>query len=284
MPGRSGRGFTLVELLVVVALAGVVLGALGRLLLSNQQFYRSESQVLDVEQGLRAVAQLIPAELRELSAQGGDILAMGRDSITIRAMRSLDVICALPSAAAGEVVVADSLSFGWRMVDPARDRALVFRDGDPATADDDRWLDLGISSVNAGAACGDGSAGTTLHLAGPTADLDSVSLGSPLRTYERVTYRLYADDQGLSWLGERGYADGSWSALSPVAGPLRRVSGLSFAYYDSAGVPTAIRTAVARISVAARGLSTGPIEEPGRATSGRQFEDSVVVQAALRND
>lgn len=280
----TGRGFTLVELLVVVVLAGAVLGAIGQLLQSNQQFYRSQSEVFDVEEGLRAVAQLLPAELRELSARGGDIVAMGRDSITLRAMRSLGVICAPPDVADGTVVVADSLSFGWRAVDPARDRALVFRDGDPATADDDRWLDLAVSSVSAGAPCGDGSAGTTLHLAGATADLDSVSAASPLRTYERVTYRLYADDQGLSWLGERGYSDGGWSALSPVAGPLRRVGGLSFTYYDSAGAPTAVPAAVVRIGVVARGLSAGPIEVPGRAASGRQYEDSVVVQAALRND
>jgi prepilin-type N-terminal cleavage/methylation domain-containing protein len=278
------KGFTLVELMVVVVLAGVVLGAIGQLLQSNQRFYRSQSQVLEVEEGLRAVAQLVPAELRDLSAWGGDIIAMGRDSITLRAMRSLGVICAPPNVAAGTVVVADSLSFGWRAVDPARDRALVFRDGDPATADDDRWLDLGVSSVSAGAACGDGSAGTTVHLAGSPADLDGVSMGSPLRTYERVTYRLYADDQGLSWLGERGYSDGRWSALSPVAGPLRRVGGLSFSYYDSVGAPTAVPTAVARIGVVARGLSAGPIELPGRTASGRQYEDSIVVQAALRND
>jgi prepilin-type N-terminal cleavage/methylation domain-containing protein len=283
MRGRCA-GFTLVELLVVVVLAGVVLGAVGQLLQANQRFYRSQSQVLDVEAGLRAVAQLVPAELRELSARGGDIIAMGSDSITIRAMRSLGVICSPPDVAAGALVVADSLSFGWRAMDPERDRVLVFRDGDPAAADDDRWLDFGLSSVSAGAACRDGASGTRLHLSGPTADLDSVPEGSPLRTYERVTYRLYADDQGQSWLGERGYSDAGWSALSPVAGPLRRVGGLSFTYYDSAGGATAVPAAVVRIGVVARGRSAAPIAVPGRAASGRPYEDSIVAQAFLRND
>jgi prepilin-type N-terminal cleavage/methylation domain-containing protein len=281
---RAGRGFTLPELLVVVVLAGVVLGAVGQVLQANQRFYRSQSQVLDVEEGLRAVAQLVPAELRELSARSGDILAMGRDSITIRAMRSLGVVCAPPDLAAASVVVADSLSFGWRAADPERDRALVFRDGDPAVADDDRWLDLGISTAGGGAACSDGASGTRLHLAGGAADLDGVAEGAPLRTYERVTYRLYADDQGQSWLGERGFSDGGWSALSPVAGPLRRVGGLSFTYYDSAGGPTAVPSTVVRIGVVARGMSAGPIALPGRTASGRRYEDSIVVQAALRND
>lgn len=281
---RAPRGFTLVELLVVVVLAGVVMGAVCRLLLANQRFYRSQAQVLDVEEGLRAVAQLMPAELRELSARGGDIIALGRDSITLRAMRGLGVTCAPANAGAGTVVEADSLSVGWRAVDPARDRALVYREGDPDTPDDDRWLDLGISSSSVHATCGDGSPGTLLHLTGATADLDRVSAGSPLRTYERVTYRLYTDDQGLSWLGQRGFSDGGWSALSPVAGPLRRVGGLSFSFFDSAGASTAVPTAVARIGVVARGLSAGPIDVPGRAATGRRYEDSVAVQAALRND
>jgi len=280
--GRRSTGFTLVELLVVVVLAGVVLGAVGTLLQANQRFYRSQSQVLDVEEGLRAVAQLIPAELRELSARDGDILAMGRDSITVRAMRSLGVICAPPLAGAGTVVVADSLTFGWRAVDPERDRALVFREGDPVAADDDRWLDVAVSSVSGGA-CRDGAAGTRLHLVGAGAGLDSVTEGSPLRTYERVTYRLYTDDQGLSWLGQRAYSEGGWSALSPVAGPLRRVGGLSFSYFDSGGAPAPLPGAVVRIGVVARGLSAAPIAVPGRAASGRQYEDSVVVQVFLRN-
>jgi prepilin-type N-terminal cleavage/methylation domain-containing protein len=281
---RRENGFTLVELLVVLVLAGVVVAAICQSLQSNQRFYRSQSQLLDVEEGLRAVAQLVPAELRELNARGGDIVAMGRDSITLRAMRSLGVICAPPNVSAGTIVIADSLSFGWRAVDPSRDRALVFRDGDETSADDDRWLDFGVAGVRSGVACGDGSAGTTLRLTGPTSDLDGVSAGSPLRTYERVTYRLYTDDQGLSWLGERGYSDGAWSALSPVAGPLRRAGGLSFDYYDSAGAPAAAAPGVVRIGVAARGLSAGPIAVPGRTTSGRQYEDSVVVQVALRNN
>jgi type II secretory pathway pseudopilin PulG len=281
---RREMGFTLVELLVVLVLAGAVVAVICRSLQSNQRFYRSQSQVLDVEEGLRAIAQLVPAELRELNARGGDVLAMGRDSITLRAMRSLGVICAPPNASAGTVVIADSLNFGWRAVDPSRDRALVFLDGEESSADDDRWLDFGVAGVSGGAACGDGSAGTTFRLAGPTADLDGVSAGSPLRTYERVTYRLYTDDQGLSWLGERGFSDGTWSALSPVAGPLRRTGGLSFDYYDSAGAPAVVALAITRIGVVARGQSAGPIAVPGRATTGRRYEDSVVAQVALRNN
>lgn len=281
---RGASGVTLVELLVVLVVGGAVLGAVAGVLHDNQRFYRSESQVLDVEDGLRAVVQLLPAELRELDARGGDLVAMGRDSVSLRATRSLGVICARPDPATGVAVVADSLTFGWRAVDPSRDRALVLREGDPDTPDDDRWLDLAITGASAGAACDGGGRGTSLHLSGATADLDGVPAGSPLRTYERVVYRLYTDEQGLSWLGERGYGGGAWSSLSPVAGPLRRVGGLTFSFYDTAGAPAARPGDVARICIVARGLSAAAIDIPGRTASGRQYEDSIVVQVALRNN
>ncbi|HTT68733.1 MAG TPA: hypothetical protein VMF70_11955 [Gemmatimonadales bacterium] len=285
MSALRGRevGVTLVELLIGLVLGGVVVGTVGRVLQDNQRFYRSESQVMDVEDGLRAVAQLLPAELRELDARGGDLVAIGPDSVGIRATRSLAVTCAPADPAAGVVVLADSLTFGWRAIDPSRDRALVFRDGDPDTADDDRWVEFGVVGVGAGR-CDDGGPGTSVRLAGATADLDGVPPGSPVRTYERVVYRSYTDDQGQAWLGERGYGGGAWSSLSPVAGPLRRVGGLSFTFYDSAGAPAADPGAVARIGITVRGLSATPIEIPGRTTSGRQYEDSVAVQVALRNN
>ena len=281
---RPTAGATLVELVVALVLGGVVAGAVGVVLHDHQRFYRSESQILDVEEGLRAVVQLLPAELRELDARAGDLVALGRDSVSIRAMRGLAVICAAPDRASGSVVIADSLTYGWRGIDPTRDRALVFRDGDPGTAADDRWLDFTVTSVGAATRCGDGGPGTGLRLAGPTADLDSVAAGSPVRTYERVVYRLYADDQGQSWLGERGYGGGSWSALSPVAGPLRRAGGLAFAFFDSAGAATSDPQAVVRVGITARGLSAAAIDVPGRAASGRPFEDSVAVAVAPRNN
>jgi hypothetical protein len=191
-PRRRSAGVTLVELLVALVLGGVVLGTVGRVLHDNQRFYRSESQILDVEDGLRAVVQLLPAELRELDARSGDLVAMGRDSISVRAMRAFGMTCTTPDPASGTVVLSDSLTFGWRAIDPSRDRALIFRDGDPDTADDDRWLDFAISGTSPGATCDGGAPGTSVRLAGPTADLDSVAAGSPLRTSER---------SGPSWCG-----------------------------------------------------------------------------------
>jgi prepilin-type N-terminal cleavage/methylation domain-containing protein len=277
--GRPGRGFTLVELLVGLVLGGVVLAGAYGVLLSSQRFYRAQAAILEVHQGVRAAVQVLVAELRDLDPGGGDIVAIGPDSISIHAPRRLAFVCANPRTG-GRLVVRDTLSYGFRAVDPARDRALVLCDGGAAAAEPG-WLDVAVTSATAGARCDDGAAGTALVVAAPPGALDSVPDGSPVRTYEREVYRLYADDGGSWWLGERAFTDGGWAAISPVAGPLQARTGVRFAYLDSAGTPTADPRAVARISIAIRGLSSAPV--PGSGGHQVRFADSLLTVVRPRN-
>ena len=282
----ASRGFTLVELLVGVVLGGVVAAALCRLLQDSQRFYRSQAQVVGVQQGLRAVAHVLASELRELDARDGDLVAIGPDSVTIRAQRTFAVVCAPPDPDGGSVVLADVLTFETREPDPARDRALVLADGErgEASAEADEWLDFGVAGVSAGKVCADGSPGTSVRLAGDVAALARVPAGAPVRTYERTTYRLYADEDGIAWLGERHLTSAAWSALSPVAGPLSRGDGLAFAWRDSAGTEVTTPAAVSQVDIVVRGLSNEPISIPGRRATGRRYFDSLGVHVALRNN
>lgn len=282
MSGRAGgRGFTLVELVVAVVLGTVVLGAACQVFVSSQRFFRLQSSVLEVHAGLRAAMQVLSAELRELDASGRDIVALGSDSISIHATRGIEFVCAPPDPATGRIVVRSSLSSGYRDVDPARDRALVFREGDPMTEDDDVWLDFGIASAGGAASCSDGAAATELRLLGPVRALDSVGPGAPVRWYERTVYRLYADETGAWWLGVRSYSDGAWAPLSPVAGPLRHPSGLQLTYYDAAGAATADPSRVARVDLVVRAAGSALLQTVG----GRQghWADSLASVVYLRN-
>jgi hypothetical protein len=282
---RSSAGLALIELMVALALTGIVLGSVCQILVDNQRFYRSTSQILDVQQGIRAVAQLLPGELRQVDAAAGDIMAMGPDSITIKALRNTYFICAPPVPAAGTIIIRNDLIFGYREVDATRDRALVFRDGDTRSTGDDAWLDLAISSTSAGATCSDDSgAGTTMTLTGTISKLDSVTVGSPVRTYERITYRLYADAEGIGWLGVRNFVNGSWSSISPIAGPLQGTNGITLTYYDSTGTVTAAPTSVAQIGVVVRGISVAPIRIPGRRANLLKYQDSMATRVTMRNN
>lgn len=283
----SRAGFTLIELIIAVAMSSIVLGAVYRILVNNQRFYRAQSQIVEVQQNVRAVAEILPAELRELDAADGDIIAMSADSLRIKAMRSFATICATPDAATGRIVLRNSLTFQYRAFDPTRDSALVFSDGNVQSTTDDTWLHSPVAAVATGVTCADGTAGTRLTLTGMVgpggiAQLANVTSGSPVRTFEVVNYRLYDDGTGTWWLGVRTYSSGAWSATSPVAGPLRPADGIAFTYYDANGAVTAVPANVAQIQLTVRGRSTQPIQVEGRPTG--QYQDSLTAYVALRNN
>jgi prepilin-type N-terminal cleavage/methylation domain-containing protein len=57
-------GFTLIELVVVVAIFGIFMVALGQLLLSNERSYQATDQTADSQQNVRAIAEILERDLR----------------------------------------------------------------------------------------------------------------------------------------------------------------------------------------------------------------------------
>src|SRR5437773_316193 len=96
MPHLNRRGLTLVELLVALVLLSIVSAALYRVLVSNQRIYQAQTQRIDMQQNIRAAAQILPADLRELDASEGDISAASATSVTFRAMRWIGIMCSAP--------------------------------------------------------------------------------------------------------------------------------------------------------------------------------------------
>ena len=277
------RGFSLAELLVALVVASIVLASVCSALLGAQRFYRAQAQVLEVQQNVRVVAQVLSQEIRGLDAGDGDIVAMSDTAITLKAPRALGVTCAAPDVARGVLIVRNSLTSGLRAVDPARDSVLVFRDGDPTIATDDRWLRSSLSATGP-AACADGAAGSRLTLGGAVgglSQLDGVGAGSPIRAFEVVRYRLYDDGGGRWWLGTQSFTGGGWSVTSPIAGPLRPRDGVAFAYTDAAGEMVSSPSAVRLVRVVVRGRSSAPIRSVGRPSAA--YQDSAVVSVFLRN-
>jgi prepilin-type N-terminal cleavage/methylation domain-containing protein len=286
-------GFTLVELIVAITISGLVMGSIYKILAGNQRFYQAQNQIMDVQQNIRAVAQILPGELRGLDPDGGDIIAMSDNAITIRAMRAFSVLCDTLTAAnvtARQITIRNSLTSGYRAMDATRDSVLVFREGNPQLSNDDKWLHAPIAGSTS-ANCADGSAGTRLTLTGmvngdslgvkATVGDRGVLLGAPLRTFEVVNYLLYDDGTGTWWLGIRTHASGAWSATSPIAGPLRPTDGLVFEYRGANQALTSTTTAVRQIRITVRGRSTQRISIPGRVAG--YFQDSIVARVALRN-
>jgi len=282
------RGFTLVELLVALVLLSVVTAALYRVLVNNQRLYQAQTQRIDLQQNIRAAANILPAEFRELDASDGDIQAMSATSINIRAMRWLGFICTAPILGAGlngiTMTIRSVPFYGARGLNTGTDSLLVYYDGNQATRADDGWA-LAKPTASVAGVCTDGKPGTVITMnltlpAGSPNVAGAIPVGAPVRGYERVIYQLYNPPGDTSWYIGFQPAGGS---MQPLVGPVLS-NGLAFTYFDSTGVATALTNRVARIDILVRGRTAQPVRRASGGTLLGSIVDSVNTSVALRNN
>lgn len=276
---RISRGTSLLELLLTIALGAVVLTAGARLLLTIRRLWQDEREALAARHAQRTAVALLTAELRGTAPRQGDLLRTSDTSVTLRAQRGLYRVCAAPRSGSGELDVARA-GPAPRVPVAGSESVLVLMPGlAPST---DRWLHAAIIATGS-ASCTDSSAGwrLTLAAAGSAATLDSVQPGVPLRTFETLTYRLYADGSGDWWLGVRAWQGASWAATSPIAGPFAPRDGIALSFLDAAGAVVSQDTLVAQVVVGARVLGASPRRSEGRAEG--PYRDSLFAVVAPRN-
>jgi prepilin-type N-terminal cleavage/methylation domain-containing protein len=272
-------GFTLIELLVVVVISAIIMGAVVQSLVLQERTYRATGEKVRGQDGLRIALGVLEAELREAataetthgtSLGGSDIVVAGRDSVVFRAQRNLGFACGVQSSQkhlhiwALDSFVGDSLY-------------LVFRDGDPTTGADDRWMPARATQIEPSSYPCPGKPGTPKahtslkleHLDGSTiadAVLEDVLPGAPVRSLQNVTYGLY--ELGDDWaLRRRAQGDTLQTLVRGLAG---RGEGVVFTYLDAAGNtltgdPLGDPTQVAAIQITARtaphpGSGASPVE------------------------
>jgi len=262
------RGFTLVELLVVVVLGGLVVLSTYQVLITNTRTYAVTNAQIQGQQSLRAGLDILFGELREVSAGQGDILVMGGNSITFRAQRAFGVVCATDYTATPPTVTAFKVGKYIR----AADSVFVFADNQTAISADDRWLTKSVESSDTTSTCGSDPA-QTLGIPNLASTGDTVRLGAPIRSFEIYTYALYVID-GESYLGRRLSTAGS---PDPLVGPLLPSRGVTFRYLDSNGSVTTVPALVAQIEVALRYQSSL------RDRQNRLVSDSIIARVYPRN-
>lgn len=311
-------GFTLVELLVTLIIMGGVLGTITTLLVRQQRFYRSTSDMMEARTQVRQAIDMLPADLRGLSSSdlrnGTDIYAASDKAIDFRAITGSSVLCRIPNTTTVVLpplnLAAGTVLSTWTGALQVGDSLLVYDDSSSASGNnDDHWAVYGVSAVatlDPGAANACGTASRFVSAADVTAGRVSyqltlspamtptISIGAPVRIFHRRRYELYQPSGSTNnWYLGTYECRTSCGTLTPVSGPFAAYSatagssGLSFIYLDSLagvlpGIPSAVQRAqIARITLTARADTRSEVDIPGKARA--TLRDSLSIDVILRN-
>jgi prepilin-type N-terminal cleavage/methylation domain-containing protein len=295
------RGFTLTEMLFVLVIFGLVAAATMRIIVGQQKFYASTSDLIAMRNTLRDIGEAVPSDLRGISPIGGDILAMSDSAIDFRLSTGITVICSIGVGRLTAVIPPTTLSrqnalSTWIAAPSTGDMAYVYDDGASSAVNDDVWDNLTVTAALAAGSCPPASgytANTTEAAAAQTITFGTalnanVQTGAIVRFYRRAKYKLYQPAGSGAWyLGYLDCPGGTCGTMQPVAGPYLAYSatpantGLRFVYRDSTGSVTATPAQVARVDIIAKAQTENPIRMPGRPEA--YYSDSLVVTVAIRN-
>ena len=300
MSPRSWRkGVTLIELVVVLALVGVVGGAIGTTLLRQQRFYRGAAELLGARGSVRDAMEVLSTDIRGLSVTD-TAMVLADSAFEFFASIGTGLVCQTTGGA--EVGLAGSGNargnvFTTVPVQPdTGDLALFYR---VAADGGDRWERGRIAAFASRAlsascpaatpfAVGSDGKGFLLSLSSPLAT--PVTGGTPVRFVRRGRYSLYHASDGEWYLGYRrcnAGGVGSCAVIQPLSGPYRAYSpdrnttGLLFEYFDAEGAPIdgTAQASLTRVRITARAESHQAI--PG--ARGWTPADSASVSIAIRN-
>jgi prepilin-type N-terminal cleavage/methylation domain-containing protein len=234
---------TLVELLVALALGGILLAAAGSSMLRQQRGARWVEGTTGAELQLRPVLRALPDELTLLDASAGDIAAgqASDSSLQLRSVVASTLTCDSAKAAA-ITLLPDTPT-----VPPLGGEARIPAAGDSVWlygGDSLGWRGLTVVSsswVTSGCAIPSVAAGPAYRLT-----LDSpVAVGgaTPVRVTRWERWVVYRASDGRWYVGIRDWSAPAarFLAPQPVAGPFLRTlpSGVrtGFRYFDASDAP-----------------------------------------------
>lgn len=291
------RGFSLMELLVVITLLGILGIAFYRIFTSVMNTSSAQVRIAATQGEARVGTLLLPQELREIgydtntttTSASTDLLTMSTTGLTFHASRGMGVTCGTPTL--NEFRIRRGI-VGQR-TPLLTDRILLFLEFDPNAAFDDQWVPMAVSAIDLNSTCDGGDPAITFTLSaaplvapGVNMALTNHRIGGPIRWFEQMEYGRVQDVATGEWfVGRRSISLGE-PELRPIIGPLNGASGFSLAYFNAAGTavnpasgdPLTVRSIQINLST-----TTSTNVSLGGSTNRAQSNYPVVMRVSLRN-
>lgn len=293
-PQSPRLGFTLVEMVVSLALTGIVLAMVSAISLRQQRIFADLVEQTAAAARLREASAILPIHLR--SAAPLDIREARDTSLELRATIASAVVCDTTASALVLAPVGRNAPLA-SIVAPmeAGDSAWLF--SNDRSGDGWRGFVITAAGTRAPGVCGapgPSLSDAQLHTSRTTlsiAPLPPAAIGTALRVTRPLRYSLYRAGDGAWYIGERDWSnsDARFNAIQPIAGPYLApaAGGLRFRYADSTGAalatPVGDRSAIATIDVEMRSQTENPTRVLGAGTARGRRIDSTVFTIALRN-
>ncbi len=296
---RTRRGFTLVELVAAMIVAGTVLAVVTNIALRQQRAFVALLGDAALAGRLRDAASMLPMDIRGAAVAAGDLREATDTSIEVRETIAGAVVCdtlasalVLPPPAVGAATFATSIA-GIQ----AGDTAWLLSPSDSVPG----WRShrvMAVGSTRAGQCAPGGPqlAGPALAASRTSVSLDSAPplatlIGVPLRITRPIRFSFYRSADGNWYLGARDWNSASvrFNTIQPIAGPFQAptTGAPPFRWFDSTGMPLSTpvvareRTALLRVDL--RGQTRDIDRVLGAAQNVGAHKDSVSISVSVRN-
>lgn len=304
-PVSERGGFSLVELVVAMAVLGVVAGAIHSGLSRQQRVFRAIASMVAMRADVRDAAAVLESDLRTISPL--DTIPLAADSaVEFYGMLGSSVSC---DSAPGYTVripperLASGAVLTALLASPdSGDQLLMYNDDSAYVAGEPRWERHAIASVSTQAASLACPSSTGFTAAGDATEpaylivlrreaSAGIRRGAPVRFIRRSRYSLYRSASRW-YLGSRrcnAVGPSVCGVVQPLSGPYAPYSasgagGIGLRYFDSDRAPLTpaeARVRAARLDISVRSAAA-MMTRPGLATV-LQYEDSARLSLALRN-